>query len=327
MHWALMNEFDLIARYFTPLAGSEGLSLLDDAALLKPPEGQDLVVSKDVLVEGVHFPSGEYGKEVAQKSLRVNLSDLAAKGAKPWGYWLGLVWPEHVNTEPYISDFSQGLFEVQTAYGLDLFGGDIVRSPGRLMVSITVMGYLPSGQMVYRHGAQPGDMLWLTGSVGAAYLGLQVVLGMIPESAESRQWLHAYHRPEPRLNWAEHLRCHAHAAIDISDGLLADIAHLAKAGDVCIEVGLGTIPLLPSTRKWCESGDLQSRLLTLITAGDDYEIAFCAPPQTQPALFQVAQKINLPLTQIGHVRDGEGVHCYNQAGQRLCIGEAGYSHF
>ena len=170
-----MNEFDWIETYLKPLAGPEGLGLLDDAALFKPRQGQDLVLTKDTLVEGVHFFKGEYGAGTAERLMVVNLSDLAAKGARPLGYLLSIAWPKHLdeaNLKQWMQGFAKGLGAQQDAFGFKLFGGDTVRTSGPMTVSATFIGTVPEGEMVKRSAAHIGDDIWVTGTIGDAHLGL-----------------------------------------------------------------------------------------------------------------------------------------------------------
>ena len=323
-----MDEFDFIATYLAPLAGKGGLSLADDAAILTPRVGKDLILTKDAMVEGVHFPKGHYGGDTAEKLLRVNLSDLAAKGARPLGYLLSIVWPDNIDPL-HFQGFAAGLSDVQKAYDFELLGGDTTRSTGPMVVSATLIGEVPKGTMVTRSGAQIGDDIWVSGSLGDAYLGLQNVLGTALDPAPSAEAIwhfeEAYYRPEPRLLLRKALRSHATACADISDGMLADAGHIAKASGRRFDIELETLPLSPFAQDWAQNDT--ERLTALITAGDDYELVFTAPASMRKALSVQGDKIGCPLTRVGTVRDGLGVRLRGTSGQEIKVTKTGFKHF
>lgn len=323
-----MNEFNLIELHLAPLSGAEGFGLKDDAALMQPPAGHDLVLTKDTLVEGVHFPKGHYGGDTAEKLLRVNLSDLAAKGARPLGYLLSIAWPKSVDVDMHIKGFAQGLSDVQNAYDFTLYGGDSVAIEGPMVVSATLIGAVPEGQMVRRSGAKPGDDIWVSGTIGDGFLGLQIALGKditpTPDGEALWLWEEAYYRPEPRLLLRKILRRYAHAAIDISDGLVADAHHLAQASEVGLKIELERLPLSTPTRNWCHN---QDRLVKLATAGDDYEVLFTASPDNRNHLEIQAQQLATNLTRIGSVSSGANVTCYDGDGNKVPIAKTGFLHF
>jgi len=325
-----MQEFDLIKTYLAPLAGPEGLGLLDDAALFKPTSGQDLVLTKDTMVEGVHFPNGRYGGDVAEKLLCVNLSDLAAKGANPKGYLLSIAWPRSLPLDPNFKDFAAGLDSIQRRYNFKLYGGDTVSTDGPLVVSATLIGEVPSGKMVTRSGAKTGDRLWLTGTIGDAFLGLQGVMGhdfkRIVSSDDLRFWDEAYYRPQPRLLWRHALQNYASAALDISDGLAADVGHLAKASGVAIEIDAQKIPLSKPSKRLIMHDKYYS-LIDLLAGGDDYEIAFTAHPRDADKIAQAAESIGLPVKPIGYVKAGAGVQILGIEGKPILLEKTGFKHF
>jgi len=306
-----MDEFDFIATYLAPLAGPGGLGLIDDAALLSPSPDKDLVLTKDTMVEGVHFPQGHYGRNTAEKLLRVNLSDLAAKGARPIGYMLSIAWPRGIDTAFY-AGFASGLRDVQDAYDFKLLGGDTVSTDGPMVVTATLIGEVPKGEMVPRSGAKVGDEIWVTGTIGDAYLGLKSVLGdrLIPEPNHDAL-LHfesAYYRPEPRVLLREILRKYATACTDISDGLIADINHISIASSVKMSLGIEKLPLSNHSQLWVNGQKNQEdAFIILSTAGDDYELVFTAPVEAHAELKTSIEKTGLGLTKIGHVECGEGL--------------------
>jgi len=326
-----MDEFDFIEKYLAPLAGPEGLGLKDDAALLKPPQGQDLVLTKDTMVEGVHFPMGHHGGDTAEKLLRVNLSDFAAKGARPIGYLLSLALPKTMDIN-YMAGFSKGLNDVQDAYDFKLFGGDIVKTDGPMVVTGTLIGCVPEGQMITRSGCQPGDDIWVTGTIGDAYLGLQTALGKPitpkPDGEALWHWEEAYYRPEPRLLLRKVLRKYSSSAADVSDGLIADIEHIAKASGVQITLNIDDAPLSKSTQNWLANQDnSQKSLITLLTSGDDYEVVFSSNPDRSDGIIEAAKQIGIQVTKIGQAQLGEGVTCLGKSGKSIVITKSGYVHF
>jgi thiamine-monophosphate kinase len=329
-----LNEFDWIETYLKPLAGPEGLGLLDDAALFKPRQGQDLVLTKDTLVEGVHFFKGEYGAGTAERLMVVNLSDLAAKGARPLGYLLSIAWPKHLdeaNLKQWMQGFAKGLGAQQDAFGFKLFGGDTVRTSGPMTVSATFIGTVPEGEMVKRSAAHIGDDIWVTGTIGDAHLGLLLAQKSEqitePDGQAIWTWEEAFRHPKPRLLFRKVLRQYATSCADISDGLLSEAGHISKASGTKLTLDLRSVPLSPSTRQWCKSDNVQDRIIELVTGGDDYELLFTSKSEDRAALVEAASKLNLEITNIGSVSEGEGVTCLDLEGQPVSIANTGYSHF
>ncbi len=309
----------------------EALKLEDDAACYTPQDGFDLVITKDAMVEGVHFPNRHYGGGVAEKLLRVNLSDLSAKGARPLGYFLSLAIPKAMD-ERQLKGFAVGLGDVQKSYDFTLWGGDTVSSPGPLIISATFIGHVPRGKMVRRSGAKIDDDIWVTGSIGDAYLGLQTVLGKTltpkPSSEQLWHWEEAYLRPEPRLLFRKALRDHASAALDVSDGLLADAGHLSRACRLGFEIELRDIPLSKASQLWVDGQAQRLKACEdLFSGGDDYEILFTASPHSGGALSDFAQRIGLRLTRIGKVVTGHRVRCRDGGGPEIIFQKTGYQHF
>ncbi|RKQ71425.1 thiamine-phosphate kinase [Litorimonas taeanensis] len=330
-----MKEFDWIKSFLAPLVGKEGLNLEDDAALYTPPAGQDLILTKDTLVEGVHFLEGEYGADTAQRLLAVNLSDLAAKGARPVGYLLSTAWPKHLNASSLtdcMRDFAQGLANIQSAYNFKLFGGDTVRIDGPMTISATLLGGVPSGAMVRRSGAELGDIVWASGNIGDAHLGLMVALqnddlkAYMPSSEEAHYWEESFRFPVPRLSFVDSLRLYANACADISDGVFSEALHIANASNLRIELFLSCVPLSEASQKWCLAGDEEERRMRLSSAGDDYELLFTAPSKHSHAIQDAAKAIGLRVTKIGRVTEGSGLNCVGMNGQPVAITKHGYSH-
>ena len=325
-----MDEFDFIATHLAPLAGPQGLGLIDDAALLTPSLGKDLVLTKDTMVEGIHFPKGHYGGDTAEKLLRVNLSDLAAKGARPIGYMLSIAWPTDID-KAYYGGFAKGLSDVQDAYDFKLLGGDTVSTDGPMVVTATLIGEVPKGEMVTRSGANVGDDTWVTGTIGDAYLGLQSVLGRQLDPPPSHDGLlhfeEAYYRPEPRLIFRKILRQFATASVDVSDGLMADIAHISAASSTKIIIDKSMVPLSPPAKLWLAGQGSSNKVFkSLVTAGDDYELVFTAPQSSHSNIQDAAKKLGLSVTKIGTVQSGEGVNMVFK-GRIMKFAKTGHKHF
>ena len=320
----------MIARYFAPLAkpddGSFGLR--DDAALLT---NGDLVVTKDVLVEDVHFRKKDPKALVARKALRVNLSDLAAKGARPVGYFLGCVWPSNVK-EADIEAFADGLRADQDAYKISLLGGDTTRHQAKgapFVVSVTMIGQPGSAGLIARNGASAGDDVYVTGAIGDAGLGLALLEGEFRTGAASKKYLTGrYQMPAPRLSFGGALNGLASAAIDISDGLLADAAHIAAASGVRFDIAAPRIPLSAAAKNWAEAdGEMDAAIAELCAFGDDYEILFTAPAVRRRSIEMASQVTKTPIARIGSIARGEGVRLLDENGGEVHVDATGFDHF
>ncbi len=303
------GEFDLIAKYFAPLAASAAArGLVDDAAVLTPPSGADLVLTKDALAANIHFFSTDAPQDVARKALRVNLSDLAAKGADPVGYLLALALPDDW-TENWVAGFAEGLAEDQMRYDWSLLGGDTIRAAGGLTISVTAIGAVPTGEAVDRGTARPGDVLYVSGTLGDAALGLMLRGG----DARAERWalerghgdalVERYLRPEPRLELASLLRAHAHAAMDISDGLSGDIGHMLKASGLRGHVRLADLPLSEAAKAVLASDP--EMIERVVSGGDDYEILAAVPPEAVEVFEDGARAAGISVTAVGQCAQGE----------------------
>jgi len=291
------DEFGEIARLFRPLSrGAAGaFDLLDDAAVVAGRPGFDLVVTKDAIVEGVHAPAGEAPALLAQKLVRVNLSDLAAKAAEPFAAFLAVAWSSRFGSDERAA-FAAGLGEDLQTFGLDLLGGDTVVTPGPFWASLTAMGWVPEGRMLRRAGARAGEAVWVSGTIGDGALGLAVAKGDLDDA--SGELIERYRRPRPRLDLRDVLRAHATAAADVSDGLVADAAHIAQASGVGLVLDLDLAPLSGAARAWLRrQPDRAAARLRLATGGDDYEIVCTAPAGAEMPGF----------TRIGNVTTASGV--------------------
>ena len=321
-----MNEPELIARYFAPLAGPEGLGLGDDAALLAPPRGCDLVLTADALVAGRHFFAQDPPDSVAAKALGVNLSDLAAKGAEPLGFLLTLALPPEW-TEVWLEDFAKGLGAAAQAAGIVLYGGDTVSTPGPLTLSITALGAVPHGRMIRRAGARVGDLLYVSGTIGDAVLGLVQRRAQV-EGRAAPGWaddflLERYWRPLPRLALVPALRQCASAAMDVSDGLIGDARALARASGAAVELRLGLVPLSAA------AGAALSAEPTLfdavLTGGDDYEILCAVAPERAAEFEEMAGAAGVAVARVGRIAAEESI--LGSDGAAVFFGRDRFSHF
>ncbi len=323
------GEDSLIARYFRPLATDPGAFNLDDDAAAITSTGDDIVVTTDAIVEGVHFLADDPPDTVARKALRVNLSDLAAKGAVPSGFVLTLALRNA--EESWLKAFAAALGEDARQFGCPLLGGDTVSTPGPLMISITAFGGVPSGKMVHRSGAKPGDRVVVTGTIGDAALGLAVLSGGkvhagLSDGAARDHLISRYRVPQPRVALARIVREYASAAMDVSDGLAGDLTKLCGVSAVSAVIDLDSIPLSEAAR------DLVSRgiagIETLVAGGDDYEILCTVADDRAEAFAQAAKRAGVALSSIGMVVAGNAVPQFLDAqGREIVLKRRSYSHF
>jgi thiamine-monophosphate kinase len=327
---SLSTEERLIARYFRPLATApNAFGLGDDAAVLTPPSGCDLVLTADGVIAGVHFLPADPPQSIARKALRMNLSDLAAKGATPAGFLLSIALPTNTR-ESWIAAFAEGLGQDISQYGCPLLGGDTDHTPGPLSVSIAAFGTLPHGAMVRRATAKPGDVIAVTGTIGDAALGVllhrdaDLVKRWRLSSAADDHLQGRYLLPQPRNALAEALRQHASAAMDVSDGLVGDLAKLCRASGVAAEVDVGAVPLSAAAQAALSS---DAKLIErILTGGDDYEIVLTLAAGNFSAFRAAAQNAGVPATKIGQITSGQGVRCLRE-GKVVSFAQASYSHF
>jgi thiamine-monophosphate kinase len=327
----LSGEEALIARFFQPLASHPGaLGLVDDAAVLTPPAGCDLVLKADAIIGGVHFFADDPPDAVARKALRVNLSDLAAKGAKPAGFLLSLALPE--NDEKWLAAFARGLGEDAARYGCPLLGGDTDRTPGPVTVSIAAFGTLPAGSMVKRSGARAGDRVFVTGTIGDAVLGLRLrrEAGLAERWALSAAMRHhlaeRYLLPQPRNALAEAIRGNASATIDVSDGVAGDLGKLCRASRISAEIDVARVPLSDAARAALAAEP--ALIESILTGGDDYEIVGTIASDKLASFRMAANATGVPVTEIGRVMAGEAVPRFIAAdGRTLELTRVSFSHF
>src|SRR5580704_11902038 len=321
-----LGEFGRIRGFFAPLAGPGGLDLRDDAALLACDAGHRLVVTVDAIVAGVHYLPDDPPDLVARKLLRVNLSDLAAMGARPRHYLLTTALPAMFGDD-WVEKFAAGLGKDQRHYGIDLLGGDSVATEGPAVLSLTAIGEVVAGTEIRRSGAQQGDDIWVSGTIGDAFLGLQVLRGSYPSlSVEQRTALiKRFQLPEPRVELGPRLAGIVHAMLDVSDGLVADLGHICEASQVGACVALAELPLSPAAKQI--AAGMPDLPLRLTTAGDDYELLFTAPPEASETILRLAAELRLPLTAIGTIEPGAAVRLVDAEGKLVPVAAAGYRHF
>ncbi len=313
----LPAEFGLIARHFRPLAGPGALDLLDDAALLQPPPGRELVFTADVMVAGVHFLPNDPADTVGAKLLRVNLSDLAAMGAAPLAYLMTVSAPRDTG-DAWFAAFAAGLARDQAWFGVTLLGGDTTATPGPMTLSLTAIGHVAPGAALRRRGAAAGDEVWVTGTVGDGALGLLALRGQV---SDPDGWLAGRYRlPQPRLGLALHGI--VSACMDVSDGLVQDLGHLCRAAGLGAVIEAARVPRSPAARAAGEAW-----LKTCLTGGDDYELLMAVPPQHADALLAMAAAQGCGATRIGRFEAGEEVRVLDGAGAVVNLNRQGWSHF
>lgn len=322
------GEFEIIERYFRPLAGDPGaVNLTDDAAVYNPPHGEEVVLKADLIAESVHYLPEDPARSVAQKALRVNLSDLAAKGAVPVGYLLSLALrPDW--TEDWVAGFASGLAADQERFGVTLFGGDTSRASGGTVVSIAALGRAPVGSLVRRKGARAGDAVFVSGTLGDAALGLRIRLGTIdamPAGGAADHLLDRYLHPQPRVALAPVIRAFATASMDVSDGLVGDLGHICRQSEVGAEIYAAAMPLSAGARALVAAD--ATALETVLTGGDDYEILATVPEGRAAAFAEAAAEAGVPVTRIGTVTSGEARVTVVGAEGPLRLGRTSHVHF
>ena len=326
----MLGEFELIARYFAPLArGAPGAyGLLDDAAVIAPRPGHELVAKTDAIVGGVHFLADDPPQLVARKALRVNLSDLAAKGAVPRAYLLDLMLPPAIG-EAWIADFARGLSQDQAQYGVHLIGGDTDCTTGPATVAVMALGEVPVGRMIRRSGARAGDFVFVTGTIGDAVLGLEALRGRL-SGLEASFLVERYRLPQPRVELGPRLMGVANAAIDVSDGLVADLGHICEVSGLAATIEAASVPLSGSARQALAHAD--ACIDALLTGGDDYEILFTTGAERASVIAALAEDAGVPITAIGRMHalqpGGEPrVAVLDASGNPLSLPRTGWTHF
>jgi thiamine-monophosphate kinase len=314
-------EFDLIARHFTRPTPGAVLGVGDDCALLAPTPGMQLAVSSDMLLEGRHFSPQDGPAGIGHKSLAVNLSDLAAMGATPRWATLSIALPEA--DDAWLTAFARGFFRMADLHGIELVGGDTTH--GALTISITVMGEVPPGQALRRDGAQAGDDVWVSGTIGSAALALAYRQGrLFMEQVDAARVLPALYLPTPRVELGIALRGIASSAIDISDGLLGDLGHVLQRSQVGAAIEFAALPTLPVVQAYLHEAVARDCVLA---GGDDYELCFTAPADRRDAVRAAAEAAGVAVTRIGRITAEPGLTLLDAAGQPLPFEHTGYDHF
>lgn len=324
-----LSEFALIERYFRPLSHPSEFvqcGIGDDCAVLSVPAGEELLISVDTLVEGVHFPVGYAPDLLARRALAVCVSDLAASGAEPQAFTLALCLPEL--NESWLSRFSAALAEDAGRYGAVLVGGDTTRGP--LCITLQVMGTAPRGKALLRSGAQPGDRIYVSGTLGDARAALDFLDSSAPSAAQDF-CLQRYHTPEPRLALGAALRGVASAALDVSDGLAADLGHILAASGVGARLDAARLPLSPALRELypLDSAKIDSVPVAwryALSGGDDYELCFTAPVDQRKTVAALAESLSIAISEIGEIESDEGLRCADAGGAAVVLAP-GYQHF
>lgn len=315
------GEFGRICDYLAPLAMEGAFDLTDDAAVLSPSAEHELVITTDTIVAGVHFIGDETPDSIAAKLLRVSLSDLAAMGAEPLAYTLNFALPEEIS-DLWVKEFCRGLAQQQTLFGFGLLGGDSVATPGPVTLSATLFGQAPKGRALRRNGAGPGDFIYVSGAIGDGAFGLMAAKGELQALSETltEALVRRYRMPEPRLALGRALGGLATAAADVSDGLLADIGHIAEASNVGAIIELPKVPMSEAGKAVVNADP--SLWVTAVTGGDDYELVFTGPDVLEKQL----KPGSVPIHCIGRVVAGKGVELLDLKGKPLHVDVSGYRH-
>lgn len=319
-----LSEFEIIEKYFRHLTGADdrvAVGIGDDAAVIEIPTGQQLAVSVDTLVSGVHFLADAAPYDVGFKSLAVNISDIAAMGGQPRWAMLALTIPE--SNSAWLKQFAAGFAAVARQYGVSLIGGDLTHGP--LSITIQIMGLVAAGRAITRGGAQVGDDVYVSGSLGGAGLALRHFSKKLPAAIQpSPTSIDRLLRPEPRVALGLALIDLAHAAVDISDGLAADLGHILEMSGKGAVVDLECVPLCADL---LQIKDQDKRYQLALSAGDDYELCFTAPRDKRDEVAALSARVNLPLTRIGEITDGNAIVWRTASGSEYRLKDPGYRHF
>lgn len=326
-----VDEFNIINQYLKKLnfGNPEALDFEDDAALLPAKAGFDLVVTKDAIAESVHFFKSDPPADIAKKLLRVNLSDLAAKGAKPYCCFLMLAIPSSTS-ESWIKDFTSGLHQDLSKYGCFLAGGDTIMVKDGIVLSMTMLGHVPHNKMIKRSGAKIGDDIYVTGTIGDSLLGLEILKGgRFDLSLEEENYFkERYLLPEPRLDFSLKVSDLINAAADVSDGLIADLSNICNASKVAAELKVDLVPVLPGLMR--VFGADVANLADVITHGDDYELVFTAASEHNKQIFAIAAVAGTKVTKIGKIVASQGVvapvSVFDQSGTKITFNKTGFRH-
>ena len=327
------GEFAIIERYFAPLAKNTAgaFDLNDDAGLITPPEGHEMVLTTDMIVAGVHYLESAAPGDIAYKALAVNISDLCAKGATPYVYLLSIALPG-IPDSVWLEGLREGFDDAQADFDCTLLGGDTVSTPGPASLSVTAAGFVPTGQMVHRMGAKPGDHVYVTGTIGDAALGLILLRDNVKSetsnlTGEQVSFLqNRYWRPCPRVEAIEAILFHATAAMDISDGLAGDFSKLCTASQTGGKLEFASLPLSDAARQWVEAEP--KRLGDVVTGGDDYELLVTVPHNAQDRFESDCRSAGISVKSIGRIlKLSEGISVQGLDGETLELEKLSYAHF
>ncbi|HLX23680.1 MAG TPA: thiamine-phosphate kinase [Usitatibacter sp.] len=317
----LPPEFELIAKHFTRPAANAVLGVGDDAALVDVSNGMDLAVSTDTMVSGTHFFPDVDPENLGHKALAVNLSDMAAMGAMPYWTMLALTLPSV--DDDWLAAFAKGFFDLAAEFDVSLIGGDTTRGP--LSLTVTIMGEVPAGAALRRNGAKAGNDVWVSGNIGDAALAVAHRHGkVVLTETDYHEAVMRLYEPAPRVKLGQALRGMATAAIDVSDGLLADLGHICRLSGVGATVDVNSIPVSPIGGRHVSSS---AGLTAIVAGGDDYELCFTAPANARESIAELTDMLNIPLTRIGQIRRGKGVSLLGPEGKPMKIDGRGYDHF
>ena len=315
-------EFELIARHFTRPAANAVLGVGDDCALLSVTNGMDLAISTDTMVSGTHFFPDVNPENLGHKALAVNLSDMAAMGALPYWAMLAVTLP-HVD-HAWLAAFAKGFFDLAQEYNVSLVGGDTTRGPS-LVMTVTIMGEVPAGAALRRSGAKVGNDVWVSGNVGDAALAVAHRYGrVVLAEGDYKEAVMRLYEPTPRVALGQALRGLATAAIDVSDGLLADLTHICRLSGVGATVDLASVPVSTIGAKHIDSDAGRNAIMA---GGDDYELCFTAHPNSRDSIQELEDVLGVPITRIGQVKRGKGVSLLGADGKAVKIDGRGYDHF
>ena len=324
----LPGEFDIIAQYFAPLAADApgALGLQDDAAVISLSNQEQLITTTDTMIAGVHFFDDAAPEEIASKLLAINVSDLAAMGASPMGYLLAAAFTSAID-DTWLAGFVARLGEDQHWYGMHLLGGDTVSTPGPLTLTITALGRIVKDQVLTRSAAQPGDQVYVSGTIGDSALGLALLKHEISaiDDQQRQALIDRYRRPQPRFELGQRLFGVAHAVTDVSDGLVADLNNICESSGVGAVLKTHRVPLSEAASAIVEAN--ASLMTTMLTGGDDYELIFTAPGESVDEIDVIARELNLNISHIGDITDGHSVTVFDAENQKIDLETIGYQHF
>ena len=319
------NEFQIISEFFSPLAKEYGsFNLQDDVALLVNKKNNEFIVSTDMLVGEVHFFSNDKAEDIASKSIRVNISDIVSKGGVPKYFFISIALPKHIN-DSWIKSFAKGLALEQKKFNISLMGGDTVSTSGPLTINIVCIGSIKKNKLIRRNSAKPGDDLYVTGEIGSAKIGLEIIKNNIVAKGNKKNYfIKKYRFPDPKNLLGPKLINLASSSIDISDGLISDLNHICLASNVRAQINYSLLPVSPfiSNLKIAEN----KLVSILLNGGDDYEILFTSKSGNYEKIINLSKSLEVNITKIGSIVDGEGIEVFDNESKKIDIILDGYKH-